>query len=73
MKAITGYWEKYYLTEETAEGIGSYRMCSLCSNNGIIDTRGTLSPRGNDLGRKNWCICPNGQALRKHAKGKLPE
>ncbi len=69
MKAITDYWDKYYLTEEETilEGVKySYSMCSLCGNQGIIDTRTTaISPKGNYLGRLNFCICPNGQALRK--------
>jgi hypothetical protein len=68
-KEITDYWQKYFLTEEDA-GFGPYSMCSLCANQGIIDTRETaISPRGNYLGRLNFCICPNGQVLRKqHSK-----
>jgi hypothetical protein len=66
MKAITDYWSKYYLTNED-RGFGPYIMCSLCANQGTIDTRSTaISPVGNYLGRINFCICPNGQALRKH-------
>lgn len=55
--AITKYWLKYY----TNKG-----MCSLCGNNGIVDTIKTAtSPRGKLVGKKNFCICPNGQTLRK--------
>lgn len=68
MKALTSYWEKYYLTEETTD-IGTYSMCSLCANQGIIDTtQSAISPNDNYLGRKNFCICPNGQAMRKHTE-----
>jgi hypothetical protein len=67
MKAITDYWAKYYLTEEVGE-FGPYHMCSLCANQGIVDTReSAISPRGNKLGRRNFCICPNGQVLRKQS------
>jgi hypothetical protein len=67
MKAITDYWDKYYVTTEDA-GDGPYHMCSLCANQGTIDTRqSAISPRGNKLGRINFCICPNGQALRKQS------
>lgn len=66
LKTITDYWQKYYLTEEAGE-FGTYSMCSLCANVGIIDTTDSaISPKGNRLGRRNFCICPNGQALRKH-------
>jgi hypothetical protein len=41
------------------------RLCSLCGNHGIIDTTGVKSPAGVEVGRKNFCICPNGQAIRK--------
>lgn len=65
-KAITDYWSKYYITTENDSSIGTYEMCSLCANQGIIDTRLTaISPKGNYLGRINYCICPNGQAIRK--------
>lgn len=33
-------------------------VCTLCSNQGFIDTRN--QPHG----RINYCICPNGQHLR---------
>ena len=56
-KKLTRYVFKHYL--------GTKNLCSLCGNHGIIDTRGMQSPAGVECGRLNWCICPNGQALRK--------
>lgn len=42
-------------------------LCGLCANSGMIDTRGKLtSSRGMPLkGIHEWCICPNGRALKK--------
>ena len=62
MEAITEYWMEHYIN-----GI----HCSLCGNSGIIDTTGlttidnTVGPGAKVMvGRKNYCICPNGQAMR---------
>lgn len=52
---ITRYWLKHYATEH----------CSLCANSGMIDSRGLKTAAGRVAGRLNFCICPNGQALRK--------
>lgn len=52
---VTEYWLRHYLN-------GS--LCSLCGNRGFIDTTGVTSPAGVHAGRVNYCICPNGQALR---------
>lgn len=51
------YWIEFY------ENKGH---CSLCGNHGIIDTSDAKTPAGYSVGRKNFCICPNGQALRKY-------
>lgn len=56
---ITRYWLDYYST----------LACTLCGNLGIIDTRGTKTSAGVEVGRINFCICPNGQQLRKNASG----
>jgi len=55
---VTDYWEQFYATEH----------CTLCGNHGVIDTRGVKTPAGYEAGRLNWCICPNGQALRAKAQ-----
>jgi len=55
---VTNYWLEFY----THDG-----FCSLCGNNGVIDTSGVQTPKDILVGRKNYCICPNGQMLRKVA------
>lgn len=58
-EAVTRYWHEFYVVNH---------LCSLCGNSGIIDTTNTaLTPNGNNVGRKNFCICPNGQVIRKEA------
>ena len=52
---ITRYWLQYYATSH----------CTLCGNHGVIDTTGVKTPAGYPVGRKNYCICPNGQVMRK--------
>lgn len=40
--------------------------CTICGNRGVIDSRSTaITPAGYKVGRLNFCICPNGQSLRK--------
>jgi len=51
---ITRYWLKHYCTEH----------CTICGNCGVIDSRGTCTAAGLEVGRLNYCICPNGQVLR---------
>lgn len=52
---INEYWMKHYCTEH----------CTLCGNWGVIDSQGELTPSGHPVGRLNYCICPNGQAMRR--------
>jgi hypothetical protein len=52
---VTNYWLEFYCDQH----------CTLCGNRGWIDTRGVKTPAGFSVGRMNYCICPNGQALRK--------
>ena len=59
LNAVEEYWMKYYVNDG---------LCSLCGNTGIIDTTGVCTPAGVEVGRKNFCICPNGQARRWHAE-----
>ena len=61
---VVNYWMKYYVNR---------LHCSLCGNRGVIDTRGATTPAGVEVGRRNWCICPNGQAIRKAVGERLPE
>lgn len=43
---VTQYWLEYYCADH----------CTLCGNKGIIDTTGTKTPMGEEVGRKNFCI-----------------
>lgn len=52
---ITRYWLEHYATMH----------CTLCGNSGIIDSRGARTAAGLEVGRLNYCICPNGQQMRK--------
>lgn len=55
-ETITDYWHKHYATDH----------CTLCGNWGVIDTRASaVTPAGYRTGRLNFCICPNGQAMRE--------
>jgi hypothetical protein len=57
---LTEYWMENYSGKNT--------LCTLCGNSGCIDTRTTaISPAGVNAGRLNYCICPNGRVMRKHA------
>ena len=59
-EAVTEYWLAHYMS---AAGV-----CCLCGNSGIIDTRATAySPKGEPVGRPDFCICPNGQTIREQA------
>jgi len=51
---VIDYCMKHYVTKH----------CTLCGNHGVIDSRGTRTSAGVHVGRLNYCICPNGQALR---------
>lgn len=57
---VTAYWLDHYCTEH----------CTLCGNSGQIDTRTAKTATGKQCGRINFCICPNGQAMR--ALGSIP-
>ena len=51
---VTRYWLDYYADF----------ACTLCGNSGEIDTTGVKTAAGHSVGRKNFCICPNGQMMR---------
>jgi len=60
-KAVARYWIEFYGDIFTGTG-----LCTLCGNTGMIDTRQTaISPNKVNVGRLNFCICPNGQWKRK--------
>jgi hypothetical protein len=58
-EAVVDYWYEFYSAEH----------CTLCGNRGVIDTRGVRTPMGVEVGRLHWCICPNGQVMRRQLPG----
>lgn len=56
-KAVDDYFWQHYFNN-------TMNLCSLCGNRGIIDTRNNAS----GAGRLNYCICPNGRAMRELPK-----
>lgn len=68
---LTDLWYNQYFAEGTmGDGSGG---CTLCGGGGIIDTRlMAVNERGMSIGRRNWCICPNGQDLRRLSATELP-
>lgn len=48
------------------EFMGPLKLCGLCGNRGIINTKNTVtSPIGTPCGVEGYCICPNGRAMKK--------
>lgn len=46
-------------------------MCGLCGNGGIIDTTSVVKDsKGNSMGIRAFCICPNGRYKRKTKLGR---
>ena len=58
--AVIEYWVKNYVSPTS--------HCTLCGNWGTINTAGVRTPAGLLVGRKNFCICPNGQVMRKQSE-----
>ena len=56
---VDAYWMAHYINH-------NHGLCGLCGNTGVIDTTETaISPAGVNSGKKHFCMCPNGQQLRK--------
>jgi hypothetical protein len=53
---VTIYWKKYYCTNH----------CTLCGDTGVIDLRWMVKPKKLVRGIANYCICPEGQKMRKN-------
>lgn len=61
---IDHYWNNHYIVRVSDPNIGSYPACGLCGDNGVIHSK-CLTPKGLPVDSKFFCICPNGQSLRK--------
>lgn len=55
--AVTDYWHEHYVEKG---------LCAVCGNHGYLDTTGTRSPAGVEVGGRMPCFCPNGQNIRRH-------
>ena len=64
--SVSRYWLTHYLGSTVNPRMNmEISICSLCGNTGIVDTTNSaFDAWGNNVGRKNWCVCPNGQAFR---------
>ena len=57
-KILRDYWYTHYLDDVTGH------HCCLCGNTGFIDTTNTaITAAGLKVGKKVYCICPNGRAM----------
>lgn len=58
--SVDEYWQEHYVHPQV-------KFCVLCGNTGVIDTTETaIPPNGSpSIGGKHFCVCPNGQHLRK--------
>jgi len=70
LKELQKYWEEHYMVLGTAtNGRKLCGFCSLCGNTGTIDTtESAITPLGENIGKRNACICPNGRAVRARDK-----
>jgi hypothetical protein len=60
---VANFWMRDY---------ASTGHCVLCGNHGIIDTRGKVfTAAGYECGDRVFCICPNGQIMRKHTNNNV--
>lgn len=55
-EAVTRYLFKHGFIED---------HCTLCGNTGWVDTTGVHTPAGVVVGKRQLCLCPNGQAMRR--------
>jgi len=63
-EVVDHYWLNHYLTPVSEADGRTYTVCSLCGNSGVINSN-CFTPSGLKVEKKVFCICPNGQSLRK--------
>lgn len=68
---VDNYWLNHFIVPVSNLDTGlTYGACSLCGDNGVINSH-CFTPTGFEINKKVFCICPNGQSLRK--LGRNPE
>jgi hypothetical protein len=63
-EVIDTYWLTHFNARVSDPEIGSYGVCGLCGNVGVVHSK-CFTPKGIKVDQKFFCFCPNGQALRK--------
>jgi hypothetical protein len=64
-EVIDHYWLAYFNVPVSDREAGfSYSVCGLCGNHGVVHSK-CFTREGIPVDTKLFCICPNGQALRK--------
>lgn len=64
-EVIDQYWMAYYNVPASDKERGfTFPACGLCGGVGVVHSK-CFTPNGIPLDNKFFCICPNGQSLRK--------
>ena len=64
-EVIDQYWMAYYNVPASDRERGfTFPACGLCGGSGVVHSK-CHTPNGIPLDNKFFCICPNGQGLRK--------
>lgn len=62
-------WEEYIIWSlDNREGIDRITLCGLCGNCGMLDTRESAIHNNKKIGVLAFCICPNGQAMKRSSR-----
>lgn len=57
---LADFWRKNFTSKDVPH-------CRLCGNTGIVDTQGAKTSAGLEVGGRFYCVCPNGDALRRQS------
>lgn len=69
-RIIAEFWDENYTVQAMEKNrildkVIEITFCGLCGNTGIIDTtQSAITPNGTSVGKKFYCLCPNGRALK---------
>jgi hypothetical protein len=60
-------WLEFLVEVSRPDGL-VISVCGLCANSGEVNTTSTAVIFDKPAGIKTFCICPNGQTMKKHSK-----